>query len=231
MCQKKSTTNVLGLEITPIPKKILEIHSFGFPTKCVKNVCALLQPRSCYALAQNSHMRVPMWEVGGICVGATCFFLHPLIPKAGLVVNTNMPPLFPNIWLRLKFRKAPVPDLIDVLLVFLVWNACKTFKEGRQQSSSISGCRVMWCGIRLFDRRPFSTVRKLSGESHRQLLHLSSRFCFGPWSVHSLHDLASAASSMLGLDYQCSLLCGFCLVFRSTDNLSTYLAWQLAPDI
>ena len=136
-----------------------------------------------------------------------------------------------HIWLRLKCRKAPVPDLIDVLLVFLVWNACKTFKEGRQQSSSISGCRVMWCGIRLFDRRPFSTVRKLSGESHRQLLHLSSRFCFGPSSVHSLHDLASAASSMLGLDYQCSLLCGFCLVSRSTDNLSTYLTWQLAPDI
>ena len=105
-----------------------------------------------------------------------------------------------HIWLRLKCRKAPVPDLIDVLLVFLVWNACKTFKEGRQQSSSISGCRVMWCGIRLFDRRPFSTVRKLSGESHRQLLHLSSRFCFGPSSEVSIPCMTCHLQQALCLD-------------------------------
>ena len=78
--------------------------------------------------------------------------------------------------------------------------------------------------IRLLDRRLqqlSTTVRKISGDSYHQP-HLS--VCSVQAHIHFWHDLSSktnAARSVLGLDYQCSLLCVFCLGFRLTDNLST----------
>ena len=93
---------------------------FGLPTTCVKNVCVLFQPR-CSALVRP-------WHKTPICVfprgrnksGSQLLLFASAHPPN---INMNMPPIFPNIWLRLKCRKAAIPDLIDALLVLSVWNA------------------------------------------------------------------------------------------------------------